>query len=320
MDKIYRIEVFYPAYFVSFFFNFGGFSANFLALRRIYFLTYIKYKIMRRAQIFLFILTVFCFSATGVFAQQTSEIVKKDLSQAEIDRIVRTITENEVKFREALSEYVFNRKATIQTVGMGGQITGTYHRESFMTFSKDGKRFENITYFPVSTLTTMSVTPEDLEDLGGVNPFALEPSAIPLYNFTYVGKQRIDELDLYVFDITPKVIPNPKKSKQRLFTGRIWVDDKDLMIVKSKGKAVPETKDNKFPVVETWRENVEGKYWFPSYASSDDELFWDNGYSVKLKMRVNYTDYAQGRTEIRIVEDEDEIIEQTPPPPPAKKP
>ncbi|MBO0237265.1 hypothetical protein, partial [Vibrio parahaemolyticus] len=76
---------------------------------------------------------------------------------------------------------------------------------------------------------------EDLEDLGGVNPFAIEPSAIPQYNFTYIGKEKIDELDLFVFDVTPKVIPDPKKSTQRLFIGRIWVDDKDLMIVKSKG-------------------------------------------------------------------------------------
>lgn len=271
---------------------------------------------MKRARIFLFILTVFCFSAAGAFAQE-SEIIKGNLSQAEIERIVNTFTGNEIKFRDALTEYVFNRKATIQTLGMGGQITGTYHRESFMTFAKDGNRFEKITYFPVSTLTSISVTPEDLEDLGGVNPFALQPKAIPLYNFTYVGKQRIDELNLYVFDVAPKVMPDPKKTKQRLFTGRIWVDDKDLMIVKSKGKAVPETKDNKFPVVETWRENIDGKYWFPAYAAADDELVWDSGYSVKIRMRVNYTDYAQGRSEIRILDDDTEIIEETPP---AKKP
>ena len=99
----------------------------------------------------------------------------------------------------------------------------------------------------------------DLEDLGGVNPFALEPRNISQYNFNYLGKEKIDELNLHVFEVAPKVMPNPK-SGIRLFTGRIWVDDEDLMIVKSKGKAVPETKDNKFPIVETWRENVDGKY------------------------------------------------------------
>src|SRR5678809_1415137 len=108
------------------------------------------------------------------------------------------------------------------------------------------------------------MTPEDLEDLGGVNPFALEPDAIPKYSFTYVGKDHIDELDLWVFDVTPKVMPDAKKIKDRLFSGRIWVDTQDLQIVKTKGKGVPETKNNKFPSVETYREHIDGKYWFPT--------------------------------------------------------
>lgn len=237
--------------------------------------------------------------AVSAFAQ-TSNIVKASLTPAEVDRIIKRFTQNEAEFRQALTDYVFNRSATVQTVGMGGQITGTYKRDSFMTFGSDGRRFERITFFPVSTLTEISVTPEDLEDLGGVNPFALEPSVIELYNFTYLGKEKIDDLDLHVFEVAPKMIPDPKKSKQRLFVGRVWVDDKDLMIVKSKGKAVPETKDNKFPVVETWRENVDGKYWFPAYSASDDELVFDSGQAVKLKIRVKYQDYKLGRTDVHI--------------------
>ncbi len=273
-------------------------------------------------KIFAFSLLIFWFSVFNASAQ-TSRIVKSsDLSAEEISRIIKTLTDNEIKFRQALTEYVFNRNATVQTLGMGGQITGTFHRKSFMTFTKDGQRFEKIEYAPVSTLPHGFITPEDLEDLGGVNPFALEPAAIPLYNFTYLGKEKIDELDLYVFEVTPKMIPDPKKTKQRLFTGRIWVDDRDLMIVKSKGKAVPETKTNKFPVVETWRENVDGKYWFPSFATSDDELIWDSGYSAKIKMRINFSDYRQGRTDVIILDDDTEIIEDKPksPPPPPKKP
>lgn len=273
-------------------------------------------------KIFAFSLLIFWFSVFNASAQ-TSRIVKSsDLSAEEISRIIKTLTDNEIKFRQALTEYVFNRNATVQTLGMGGQITGTFHRKSFMTFTKDGQRFEKIEYAPVSTLPHGFITPEDLEDLGGVNPFALEPAAISLYNFTYLGKEKIDELDLYVFEVTPKMIPDPKKTKQRLFTGRIWVDDRDLMIVKSKGKAVPETKTNKFPVVETWRENVDGKYWFPSFATSDDELIWDSGYSAKIKMRINFSDYRQGRTDVIILDDDTEIIEDKPksPPPPPKKP
>lgn len=273
-------------------------------------------------KIFAFSLLIFCFSIFNASAQ-TSRIVKSsELSAEEVNRIIKTLTDNEIKFRQALTEYVFNRNATVQTLGMGGQISGTFHRKSFMTFTKDGLRFEKIEYAPVSTLPHGFITPEDLEDLGGVNPFALEPAAIPLYNFNYLGKEKIDELNLYVFEVTPKIIPNPNKTKQRLFTGRIWVDDRDLMIVKSKGKAVPETKTNKFPVVETWRENVDGKYWFPSFATSDDELVWDSGFSVKIKMRISFSDYKQGRTDVIILDDDTEVIEDKPksPPPPQKKP
>lgn len=283
---------------------------------------------MKKAQIFLMI---FCLSVISAFAQ-TSNVAAANLSQAEIDRIVRTFTENEKKFRGALTEYVFNRSATIQTVGMGGQITGVYQRKSFMALKPNGERMEKITYFPMSTVKEVEITTTDIEDLGGVNAFALEPEMVPQYNFAFIGKEKIDDLNLYVFDISPKVMPK-SDSKLRYFQGRIWVDDKDLMIVKSKGKGVPEGKNAKYPVVETWRENVEGKYWFPSFASSDDELVFDSGQSVKMKVRVKYTDYTKGNVEI-IVEDDDsseEVQEQpktetprtdskVPPPPPVKKP
>lgn len=256
------------------------------------------------------------FFGQGSRAAETSNIVRTNLSPAEADRIIRKFTDNERQFRDALTNYVFNRSAIIQTIGLGGQITGTYRRDSFLTFTSSGERFERVTFSPPSTLTEISVTPEDIEDLSGVNPFALEPSALPQYTINFVGKEKIDELTLFVFDVTPKVIPNPKKSKQRLFTGRIWVDDRDLMIVKSKGKAVPETKDSKFPVVETWRENIDGKYWFPSYISADDTLVFGNGNAVHLRMKVRFTNYKVGKTDVKVLEETDVVVEE----PASKKP
>lgn len=251
-----------------------------------------------------------------VFAQPPS-ITKVSLSQAEIDRIIKTTADNEVKFREALTNYVFDRSAEISTIGMGGQISGTYRRDSFMTFTQDGRRFEKITFAPISTLTEIDITPEDLEDLGGVNPFALEARFIPLYGFTFLGAEKIDDLELYVFEVGPKVMPDPK-SGQRVFVGRIWIDQRDLMIVKSKGKGAPETKKNKFPIVETWRENVDGKYWFPAFSTADDELVFDSGQVVKLRMRVKYQNYRVGRSEVRVIEAEDAPAEPTASPTPKK--
>ncbi len=261
-------------------------------------------------------LAVLLFSLVSTFAQAPA-ITKTDLSKAEIDRILKKTTENEGAFRDALSNYVFDRSATVQTIGMGGQITGQYRRDSFLTFTQDGKRFERITFAPVSTLTEISVTPQDLEDLGGVNPFALEPRNFPLYKFSFVGKEKIDELDLYVFEVEPKVMPDPKKGI-RLFSGRIWIDDRDLLIVKSKGKGVPETKNDKYPIVETWRDNVDGKYWFPVLSLADDELVFGSGQVVKLRMKVKYENYRLGRTDVRVIEEEDAVVEPDPSPTPKK--
>ena len=221
-------------------------------------------------------------------------------NSVDIDRIIRTFTAKEAEFRRALNNYSFKRDALIQKLGMGGQVVGEYHRVSTFTFDDQGNRYEKISYFPMATMP--EVTTEDIDDLGGINPFALEPSKIPQYDFRYVGKEKIDELNLYIFDVTPKVIPNPKKTKERLFTGRIWVDDQDLLIVKTKGKGVPETKENKYPMVETYRQNIDGRYWFPTYSYADEELIFDSGFVLHVRMKVRYMDFTPARATLKVTE------------------
>jgi TonB family protein len=252
------------------------------------------------------------FAAAGVaLSQQTSAdargpaattITASTLSAAQVDQIVRAFTSKETHFRQALNTYAFKRDALVQTIGMGGQVTGEYHRVSLFTFNDQGERFEKINFFPMPTLTEINITAQDLEDLGGVNPFALEASKLNAYNFKYVGKEKIDELDLYVFDVGPKVAPDPKKVKERFFQGRIWVDTQDLQIVKARGKGVPEDKNNKYPTFETYREQIDGKYWFPTYTYSDDELTFGNGNVVRVRMLVKYTDFVVGRGKVTITE------------------
>ena len=250
-------------------------------------------------------------AAPVAHAQSTSEAKTGGTTaatpdQARIDEIVRKFAAKETQFRRALNAYAFKRDALIQILGMGGQVVGEYHRVSDFTFDDQGNRYEKINFFPLSNIGEV-ITAEDLEDLGGVNPFALEASKLGLYNFKYVGKERIDELDLYVFDVAPKVMPDAKKTKDRFFLGRIWVDDQDLQIVKSKGKAIPETKTNKFPVVETYREQIDGKFWFPTYAYADDDLIFDNGTDMRIRMQVKYTNYIVGRGKLTVTEEIEEV-------------
>lgn len=238
----------------------------------------------------------------------------------DVAKIIRAFTSKETEFRRALSEYAFKRDALVQTIGMGGQVSGEYRRVSQFVFTDQNERFEKITYFPQPTLTELTVTQEDLEDLGGVQPFALEASKIDRYDFKYIGRERLDELDTYVFDVAPKLLP--KKVSERFFQGRVWVDEQDLQIVKVRGKGVPEG-DQRFPVFETYRQQIDGRYWFPTYTSADDELVFPKGQSVHIKMLVRYTDYKRFRSEVKVTE-LDETPEPAPPPrqtvPPPKKP
>ncbi len=276
-------------------------------------------------KLILLTLALICLSAVSAFGQTASSIVKTEMSPAEIDQIVKKFTQNEALFRQALNIYAFNRFATMQTVGMGGNITGTYKRDSYLTFNEGGQRFEKILFAPVSTMTEVVITVADIENLGGIDPFAIEPKMAGQYNFTYLGKEKIDELNLHVFEVGPKVMPDWKRGVAKFFQGRIWVDDEDLMIVKSKGKAVPEGKE-RFATMETFRENVDGKYWFPSFSTSDDELVFDSGQAVKMRVRVKYKDYRVGRTDVKIVGEEDVPAEKplplptSTPPPLVRKP
>src|SRR6185369_14788254 len=112
-----------------------------------------------------------------VRAQTPSAGSGGSISPAEVDRIIKAFTTKEIQFRHALNEYSFKRDAVLQSLGMGGQVTGEYHRVSLFTFDDQGNRYEKINYFPMPSFNG-SVTQEDLDDLGGIQPFALDPSKI----------------------------------------------------------------------------------------------------------------------------------------------
>ena len=209
-----------------------------------------RLSIARLKSFALVVLILVSASAAGLAQQKPSAANASEkltsgadtLTPAQVDSIIRKFTAKETEFRHALNSYAFKRDALIQELGMGGQVVGEYHRVSDFTFDDQGNRYEKINFFPMPTFPGM--TQEDLEDLGGVNPFALEAAKLSQYNFKFVGKERIDELDLFVFDVAPKVMP--KKTTDRMFAGRVWVDDRDLQIVKSKAKAFRKPRPTSF--------------------------------------------------------------------------
>ncbi|HEX6804935.1 MAG TPA: hypothetical protein VF133_14745 [Terriglobales bacterium] len=210
--------------------------------------------------------------------------------------IIQKFAAKEKEFKEARDQYTYREDVRMQTLEDDGKtVTGEYREVFDVTFDPQGRHLENVVLAPQSTLTAVSMSPEDLQDIRHGYPFILTTDELGDYNVLYVGQQQEDELHCYVFDIAPKHID--PKSKQRFFQGRAWVDDQDFQIVKVYGKRVPDIRtkhnENVFPKFTTWREQVDGKYWFPAYTFTDDTLHFRLGPDVRIRQIIKYTDYKR---------------------------
>jgi hypothetical protein len=172
----------------------------------------------------------------------------------------------------------------------------------------------------VITLKNLLLTPQDEQDLRDVQPFVLTTKEIPDYEINYLGKQKADEIPCYVFAVKPKKMAQGK----RYFEGQIWVDDRDLQIVKTYGKGVGvKHGDEQFPRFETYREQIDGKYWFPTYTRADDTLHFKD-MNQRVRMTVKYENYKkfEGKSTIKFGDVVDEKGNPTgkPSTPPATAP
>ncbi|MEK6322095.1 MAG: hypothetical protein AABN33_10465 [Acidobacteriota bacterium] len=246
------------------------------------------------------------FASASAVAYQTSPPQKPQ--PPGIEEVIRRFAEAETQNSIARNNYTFTQEFNLITLGEAGSVTGRFHRVSDIVLDDRGNKIEKITFFPPSTLTSLQITNEDMQDLAGVQPFALATEDIPKYQIDYVGKEKLDELNTYIFDVKPKMMVKG----ERYLEGRVWVDDQDLQIVKVKGQAVPEVGEQKFPHFESYRENIDGRFWFPTYIYADDVLVFKKGPSVHLRMTVRFTNYKKFSARIRVADEgeaatEDEV-------------
>jgi len=231
-------------------------------------------------------------------AHDESEITKAQPA-IPVEQIVAKFSQHESEFRKERDNYTYSQSFVIQTIDFDGNPDGEYRMNSDIIFTPDGKRLEKITYAPPDSLHRISMSKQDLDDLKNIQPFVLTVEDLPKYNVTYAGKQVVDEVHAYVFDVAPKKM----EKDQRYFQGRVWVDDKDMQIVKSYGKAVPDimkkNNENIFPHFTTYRENISGPYWFPTYTHADDTLNFSSG-GIHVRMTVKYSNYKRFGSTIKI--------------------
>ena len=253
--------------------------------------------------------------ALPALPQGFREAAASDLSDARIQEIITRFATNEANFAKAREAYTYRQTARVQVLDSGGRAVERYEIVSDIIFTADGKRTERVVRAPVSTLQSIQLTPEDEQDLRSVQPFVLTINDIDKYYVRYLGRETLDEIPCFAFAVRPKKM----ETGQRYFAGIVWVDDKDLQIVKSYGRGVGVKKkgfDNQFPKFETYREQIDGKFWFPTYTIANDTLHFESG-PVRIRMTVKYEDYKQFKSDVTI---KFEDKEATAPKPEPKKP
>jgi hypothetical protein len=238
--------------------------------------------------------------------------------QVDPQQIIQKFAAKEAEFREARNNYTYRQTVKMEELDMAGNPTGGRWEEvDDIIFTPEGKRIEKGVYMPVVSLQHILLDPEDVKDLRDVQPFVLTTADIPKYSVDYLGREKVDEIGCYTFSVKPKKMVKG----ERYFEGEIWVDDRDLQIVKTYGKGVGLIgKEHQFPKFETYREQVDGRYWFPTYTHADDTLHFKD-MDQRIRMTVQYQDYKkyEGRSTIKFGSVVDDKKGTTEPPATKKK-
>lgn len=209
-----------------------------------------------------------------------------------VEEIIKRFSEKEKAFKLARANYTYRQTVSVEELTQDDRVRGKFEETTEVGFDSKGKRTDKVIYAPASTLKNILMTAEDRKDIESIQPFVLTSDDIAKYKLTYTGQENVDAIGCYVFEVEPKKI----EKDQRYFQGKIWVDDRDFQIVKTYGKAVPDLvskdKDNLFPRFETYREQIDGKYWFPTYTRAVDTLDFKTG-PQKIRQIIKYQNYKR---------------------------
>jgi len=211
-----------------------------------------------------------------------------------VEEVIRKFGIAESTTKQARLHYTYKQEVLVQTLS-GKDVTGEFHELTKVSYDEKGRRKEDVTFAAQSSLHEIALTAEDMEDIRVFMPLLLTSEDLPQYSLTYAGQQHVDDLDTYEFHMEPK----KEEKGKRYFQGRIWVDAQDFQIVKMCGKSGPEKlpvkkKDRPelHPTFVTYRQLVDGRFWFPAYTRSDDTLHF-KAESIHMREIIKYSGYKR---------------------------
>lgn len=203
------------------------------------------------------------------------------------EEIIRKFSQKEDQYMTARAGYGFRKTIRIDEFDREGKLVGQYLSASEQIRAANGRIVSKVIEHPENALHLVTLEPEEAKELDRIPPFPMNTSQLAKYDLKFIGDEQIDEILCYIFQVKPKGVDRTNA----YFEGVIWVDSKYLEVVKTYGKWVNELGDIKiaklpFTTFETYRENVDGKYWFPNYQRSDETVHLKDGdYPVRLVIK-----------------------------------
>ena len=207
------------------------------------------------------------------------------------EEIIKRFSQKEDEYLAARAGFTYKKTIRLEEFGPDGKRSGELSLVIEGKPGPDGKIYEKTVERPQSTLRYLEMGPEDFQLLARMPAFPLTTAQLAKYDLKYLGKELVDEINCYIFQVKPKAV----ERANYYFDGIVWVDDVYLEVVKTYGKWVNDLGDMHTPtmpfsIFETYRENVDGKYWMPDYMRSDDTLNLKD-MNVPVRLVIKWTDY-----------------------------
>ena len=207
------------------------------------------------------------------------------------DEIIRRFAAKEDEMVRAIRGYTFQKEVRVQEIGADSKPAGQLQIVTQLRIAPDGKMYEKPVSRQPSTLHALDLQRGDSDLLAATPMFPLTTAMLPKYEIKYGGKQPLDELTAYFFTVKPRTL----ERAHAYFSGVVWVDVQDLVIVKTMGKWVTElgdvtASDLPFTVFETYRQQVGKNLWFPSYSRSDETIPSGDAH-VPIRVIVKWSDF-----------------------------
>lgn len=202
------------------------------------------------------------------------------------DQIIQKFTQNEDLNKKAYDADRLDQSVKVEELAPSG---GRFELEGVQYTKADGEHYESVVKPPTSNLHYTEFSLEDVKFLAGLKQFFLTSEERPQYQLSYEGQEKLDEITAYIFRVQPKqLLAAP------LFDGVVWVDNEDFSIVKSYGQFVTNTGSfaGSFPfrMYETYRENLAGHLWLPTYIRSDGEVKTPQG-PVPIRLVIRSSNF-----------------------------